>query len=720
MATLILTAVGAAIGGPIGGAIGAAIGQYADQNVLFEPKPRHGPRLGDLAVQTSSYGTPIPRVFGTMRAAGTVIWSTDLIETRSTTGGKGRPRTVTYAYSASFAVALSARPIRSIGRIWADGKLLRGAAGDFKAATGFRLYTGDEDQPPDPLIVSAQGAGQTPAFRGIAYAMFENLRLEDFGNRIPSLTFEVEADPAPVSLGAIAAELSGGGVAAGATPALGGYAALGDTVRSAIEALADVVPLSLADRDGALRLFVEPPPTESVTEAEESGRREIVRRAASALPAEVSIAYYDPARDYQTGLQRATVAGSSDNRNSERRALPAALSADAAKALAEYRLTALHAGRATGKLRLGWSRAALRPGDTLMLEGERGLWRIRRWTLGPMDLDLELQRLANEPLPSPVAAGSGDSVHEPDLRHGPTLLRLVELPFGDLRWARPQLLVAAAGEEAGWRRAELLASFDGGASWQEAGTSAAPAVFGTALSPLAPAAGTLFDAASAVDIELANDAMWLENASDDALAHGANSALLGSELIQYGSAQWLGDRQFRLSRLLRGRRGSEWAATSHCAGEDFLLLDGEATVPLDRESTVVGGEIRVSASGPGDGDAPATATVQVSGESLRPPSPVHLGAERRSSGDIHIRWVRRSRQGWVWANEADTPLGEETERYRLVIAGAGFERSIESASPSHVYTVSEQTADGAATPLTISVAQIGTYAASRPATLVFS
>src|ERR1044072_1627505 len=148
MATLILPAVGPAVGGPIGGAIGAILGQAVDQRI-FAPKARHGPRLGDLAVQTSSYGNAIPKLFGTMRVAGTVIWATDLMEQRSSSGGgKGRPKTVNYSYSASFAVALSARPIRGVGRIGADGKLLRGAAGDFKSATGgYRLYLGDEDQP---------------------------------------------------------------------------------------------------------------------------------------------------------------------------------------------------------------------------------------------------------------------------------------------------------------------------------------------------------------------------------------------------------------------------------------------------------------------------------------------------------------------------------------------------------------------------------------------
>ena len=67
MATLVLTTVGTLVGGPIGGAIGALVGQRIDGE-LFKPKGREGPRLTDLKLQTSSYDSQIPRVFGTMRA----------------------------------------------------------------------------------------------------------------------------------------------------------------------------------------------------------------------------------------------------------------------------------------------------------------------------------------------------------------------------------------------------------------------------------------------------------------------------------------------------------------------------------------------------------------------------------------------------------------------------------------------------------------------------
>ncbi|WP_313539584.1 hypothetical protein [Sphingomonas sp.] len=93
MATVVLTVAGGLIGGPFGASLSGLIGGAIDRQLLFKQGPREGPRLADLRVQTSSYGTAIPQLFGTIRVAGSVIWATDLIEHRATEGGgKGGPR----------------------------------------------------------------------------------------------------------------------------------------------------------------------------------------------------------------------------------------------------------------------------------------------------------------------------------------------------------------------------------------------------------------------------------------------------------------------------------------------------------------------------------------------------------------------------------------------------------------------------------------------------
>ena len=125
MASLVLSAVGTAIGGPLGGTIGGLIGSALDRTLFAPTVSAEGPRLADLAVQASSYGQPIPRLWGTGRIAGNLIWSTGLIETKTTTkqGGKGggaKTTTTTYSYHVDCAIALCRGPIAGVRRIWAD------------------------------------------------------------------------------------------------------------------------------------------------------------------------------------------------------------------------------------------------------------------------------------------------------------------------------------------------------------------------------------------------------------------------------------------------------------------------------------------------------------------------------------------------------------------------------------------------------------------------
>lgn len=83
-----------------------------------------------------------------------------------------------------------------------------------------------------------------------------------------------------------------------------------------------------------------------------------------------------------------------------------------------------------------------------------------------------------------------------------------------------------------------------------------------------------------------------------------------------------------------------------------------------------------------------------------------------------IRWTRRSRNGWSWIDGADAPLGEETERYRLVIApSVGSTRTVELSQPFYAYGAAERAADGAAEAawLDVSVRQIGLGGASDAA-----
>jgi hypothetical protein len=390
----------------------------------------------------------------------------------------------------------------------------------------------------------------------------------------------------------------------------------------------------------------------------------------------------------------------------------AALSAGSAKAFAERRLAHLWAARETGKLNLGWRLGHLRAGMHVRLSGRNGTWRISRWSLDRMRIELEIVRLPAAARVEPVAH-AGRPTPQRDLPHGGTKLILLDLPvMGDQAPSAPLIVAAAAGAEEGWRRAALTMSLDGG-GWEAQGATAPAAVMGSAQTALGASGSALIDAVGVMEVELLSESMWLEGRSDDALAMGANAAMLGDELIQFGQAEPLGNRRFRLKHLLRGRRGTEWAAATHAPGEPFVLLEQERLAPVEGIAGAVGGELKMMASGIGDSDSPPLARLLIVGRALQPPSPVHLRAERQAAGDISISWTRRSRSGWTWPSGADTPLGEELEAYELVLSAAGFERRIELSRPNYIYTNAQQALDGLEGPFLMRVCQLGTHTRSR-------
>ena len=208
-------AIGFVFGGPTGAAWGFQLGGLAG-SALFPTDlgTVSGPRLNDLSVQTSTVGAPIPIVYGTYAISGNVIWSSGIIESvsRRRQGGKGGPtQTVReYSYSVNAAVGLCEGEISYIRRIWADARLIYDVRdqldgesdSDFAARQtanaalldAMEVYLGTEDQLADPTIESFEGAGNVSAFRGLAYVVFSDFELADYGNRVPNFRFEIVKD----------------------------------------------------------------------------------------------------------------------------------------------------------------------------------------------------------------------------------------------------------------------------------------------------------------------------------------------------------------------------------------------------------------------------------------------------------------------------------------------------------------------------------------------
>lgn len=686
MTTLILSAVGTVIGGPLGGALGALIGQQFDSALIGQRKVE-GPRLKELSVQTSSYGSAIPLHFGTIRAAGSVIWATELVEHEERAGGgKGRPSVTGYSYTASFAVAISSRPIVGIGRVWADGNLLRGSAGDLKVGGAMRVHTGHGDQQPDTLLVQAEGNTLCPAYRNMAYVVFEDLQLADYGNRLPSLTFEVIADTDGISVADICNSLLDDVDGTDLAQArLAGFTIDGGTAANILPVIAEISPLTcsvkderltfgLADASGAFDLSVLPLPCtggETAEDARQGGWSR--RREAMPTSQQCAVRYYDMARDYQPGLQRSI--GRNAPGDVTTIELPAAMTAQEASIVADRAARRRTQARETLRYRITEVDSDFAPGACVRTPVTDGIWRIEQWEWQADGVMLDLVAL---PPTAPLApsADAGRANSSPDLVAVPSQIVAMELPWdGTGNSATAIVRVAATAESAGWTGASLFAENADGTLYPLGSTGRRRAVAGTALTVLGAASPLLLDRASVIDIELAADDLALGNATWAQLMQGANLALLGSEMIQFARAERIGDRTWRLGTFLRGRGGTEHCVADHAVGEQFAMI-ASPLVSIDSTDLGPAKPNTIIALGLGDSE-PARSTVINAGLALRPLSPVRGTIAPMANGAWRLEWVRRARGAWNWPDDVDAPLNEAEEQWEIAFGPTD--------SPTHIW-----------------------------------
>ncbi len=278
-----------------------------------------------------------------------------------------------------------------------------------------------------------------------------------------------------------------------------------------------------------------------------------------------------------------------------------------------------------------------------------------------------------------------------------TRLELLDLPLfpgepdtiGNLRMG-----IAGTGED--WRGAVIYRSFDGGESggnsFSVIASGNSEAILGNVLSIIPSRQSNTWDNESQIDLSIINGS--LQSVNELALLNGANACLCGNEIIQFQTATLVSANKYRLSRLLRGRLGTEHQIDNHVAGERFIFLD----------SAIIEQDMATSAFGllrhykPVSVGATLAATDELGftyqGNKFKPYSPVHLTAQRDGSGNITVSWIRRTRLDGQWRDGIDVPLGEESERYEVdIIDGSDVVRTINSNTSTVIYQATDQVAD---------------------------
>ncbi len=479
------------------------------------------------------------------------------------------------------------------------------------------------------------------------------------------------------------------------------------TVRACLETLQQAFPFDAVESGGQVCFRPRGGDVAAVLSAEdlipfaEGSLVEIVRGRESELPRQVDVLYASTATDFQTSCQTARrLAGGASSAVSVE--LPLSLDDDVARRIAERLLYQPWLERDAYAFQLDAEHALLEPADIVELALGGRTVRLR---VIAVEANATVFRIRAVPDDAELL-GSASTGGRPGARLSslrvvpPTVLFALDLP--PLRdqddgpgWYAAASFDAAAGGS--WPGAVLMKSLDGTA-YDRFAALRGPATWGVCETVLGDGPCTHWDEVSRLTVRLANGS--LESRDRASVLNGANAALVGDEIVQFRQAELTAADTYRLSGLLRGRRGTEHLTAGHAAGETFLLL---TTFDLSRivgQQEAIGAVFWLKAVTAGlyAEDQPAESFADT-GASLRPFSVAHPRASRDpQSGDVSLAWVRRARVLGGWIDGADVPLVEADERYEVdVVSGSGAVlRTLSSTGPSAVYTAAMQAADAGA------------------------
>jgi len=707
-------------------------------------------------------------------------------------------------------------------------------------------YIGDEFQLPDPTIETAinggthtngtigvvnglplilgggtsQGIGGPPGsqyvsgYRGLCYAMINNLQLADFGNTVPQISAEVMADgtssgvmdaSSSQNLGAIIGGILGG--ASGGTappPQVGfgtgiGYGAVASatqptiiqilneilresaltadefdtttaipgsmvcdgfaitqvvSVRQVLQDLQKVFQFDGCESGYKVKFQIYNKRPCAILNSQDFGAHidtdempfsiQQTRTSELDLPRRINFKYQEEARNYSMN----TVWAARNIGNSltiEDMDVTIALGRSVAKTQVEAALALRFALRNTYKVKLPRKYIILEPGDVVLCPdadypGEYRQWRVTGLTVGAngiieadfQDADFNLGDLGAI---TGTAQDVGDVTKPVLVNTSRTVGYCLDIPIpNDIIPDGPQFYTVVTGVAQGWKSGGLLIDLanpgdasafgasgtpsSSGPAWYGISTGSLRVPCGFATKSLDPTVkpGT-WDYKSEVLVWLFDPTWVLVNADPvDMMTQALNTCYIGGEICAFANAESLGNGNWKLTKWLRGLRGTDYVMPLHKGSEEFVWLSPDNLERVVVTQASIGKEGTYCAVTSGTTlDSNTEFKFTDTGNALRPYAPAVTSAHSDESHNFTMTWQPRNRLNGKWLSGSDIILDQAVEAYSIdvVTTSAGTDTVHATydlgAVRTWTYSASDQTTDVgfSGTGITIVLYQIG-------------
>lgn len=425
------------------------------------------------------------------------------------------------------------------------------------------------------------------------------------------------------------------------------------------------------------------------------------------IPNRVAVTYRNMQADQQSATEHSD-RGPSGQDSLQSVQIAVGLLPTEAKGVADGLVLDGFASRLTSDISLPLGYSHLVPTDPIGVPDEDGtLYRmriVRRNEQGGV-LSFELVGEDGHALAVPAPTSEGYVAKTSVADTGETILHVLDIPLLRDTDDGPGVYVAARGTTTAWPGCSVMVSTNG-TSFTSVAEIGEAATLGTATSLLAAGPTDIMDTANTVTVNVGHGQLSSMSRAALFADPAANVMLLGAEVLRFQTATLVtaSPNVYRLSGLLRGQRGTEWAVGTHAINERAVLLQARGLRRVTLALADIGRELSWKGVTRGQlVDAVPSQTATVAGVSQQPLAPVDLRATRDSTGGMVFNWKRRTRllPGTLGTAPA---LGEASEAYDVeILSGAAVIRTTRVTEAQFSYPESMQRQDFGAVQGAVSV-----------------
>jgi hypothetical protein len=436
------------------------------------------------------------------------------------------------------------------------------------------------------------------------------------------------------------------------------------------------------------------------------------------LPAQIAVQYANMLADYQAGTEFSDrLLTEQESTNVVQLAL--GLLPIEAKTIADKMLSDLIAGQWRFTIKLPLKYAYLMPGDIFNVVARdgrsfRGRIQSKKDSQVLIELECVLDSVGTLDVDAATDANyvSQTVILDPSVTEWESLdIPLLRDADNNVSWysAMGPVLV----EDTRWPGGVIVQSF-GGAAYTQLYSTGDVSAIGECDTTLGNwTHGAMFDETNTLTVTLYAGELESVDRADMLLDQELNAAAVGVdgqwEIIRFRNAELTGQTStglniYKLSGLLRGQRGTEWAIGLHGADERFVLLDTTIrNIPSQLNELNLERFIKGVTSNTPLNDVTERSFTHT-GVSLKPFSVAQLRALPDGS-DIEVTWNRRTRLSYRYAGvNPVVPLSEATEAYRVwIYDGSTLVRTENVTTDSYTYSAADIASDGFVTSDTIRI-----------------